>query len=103
MNEPRFVLIEDKAEFPNDGETCWYWDTARELDGVQEFMAVQVYCDRDPNDFVFVEDLRLLFTDQAEYPFERAADNIVHHHEPFILLLQSFVAPRHSETAPSGV
>ena len=65
----RFIFIEGDSEFPNDGETCWYWDTKRPLklkDG-QPFIAVQCYCGIDPNDFVPIEGLRLLFTDQAEY------------------------------------
>ena len=63
----RFVLIENDEEYANDGETCWYWDTKRPLEGKQPFVTVQCYCDRDPNQFVPVDDLRLLFTDQAEY------------------------------------
>lgn len=66
----RFTPIQDNPEFPNDGETCWYWDTARPAKEGDElpFTAVQVYCDNDPNKFVKIEgDMRLLFTDQAEY------------------------------------
>jgi hypothetical protein len=62
----RFRLIEDNDEFPNDGETCWYWDTGRPY-GEDGFIAVQTYCDRDPNQFVRHEEMVLLFTDQAEY------------------------------------
>lgn len=67
VSAPRFQLIADTPEFPNDGETCWYWDTARPAHDGQPFIAVQVYCGRDPNAFRRVEGLRLLFTDQAEY------------------------------------
>jgi hypothetical protein len=45
----RFRLIEDNDEFPNDGETCWYWDTGRRY-GEDGFIAVQTYCDRDPGE-----------------------------------------------------
>ena len=66
--QPRFVRIEDNAKYPNDGETCWWWDTARPARITQQpFVAVQVYCYKDPNNFVRVEDMQLLFTDQAEY------------------------------------
>jgi hypothetical protein len=51
-----------------DDRTLWWDDTARPLpEG--GFVAVQVYADKDPNAFVRVEGLRLLFTDQAEYYF----------------------------------
>lgn len=68
----RFQLIEGHSEFPNDGHTCWYWDTARPArpiiqDDLLPYTAVQVYCDKNPNDFTYIPDLRLLFTDQAEY------------------------------------
>jgi hypothetical protein len=64
----RFVLIENDPEFPNVGGTCWYWDTKRPLErSAQPYIAVQCYCDRDPNQYVPIDDLRLLFTDQAEY------------------------------------
>lgn len=64
---PRFQLISGNPEFPNDGETCWYWDTVRPATDGRLFIAVQSYCDKDPNAFVRVEGLCLLFTDQAEY------------------------------------
>jgi len=57
----------DNPEFPSDDRTCWYWDTNRPLEGEQPYIAVECYSDRNPNEFVFVEGLRLLFTDQAEY------------------------------------
>lgn len=70
--EKRFLPIEDNPIFPNDGETWWWWDTGRPLEPGEKFIgkpfiAVQTYCDRDPNNHVHVEGLRLLFTDQAEY------------------------------------
>lgn len=67
MSEQRFHLIENNSEYPNDGETCWYWDTERPESGGQPFIAVQVYCKHDPNTYVRHGSLRLLFNDQAEY------------------------------------
>lgn len=77
MNErsdaKRFRVIEGDPEFPNDGDTCWYWDTQRPVGPAERekpewpFIAVQVHCGKDPNLFVRVGGLRLLFTDQAEY------------------------------------
>jgi hypothetical protein len=70
----RFQLIENRNDFPNDGKTCWYWDTFRITphlrgDGLDDYIAVQCYCDRDPNQYVpiIAEKMHLLFTDQAEY------------------------------------
>lgn len=65
----RFVLIENNSEYPADERTRWYFDTERRLlpDAGQEFNAVQVYADRDPNTFVRHEKLYLIYTDQAEY------------------------------------
>ena len=63
----RFVLINDNPEFPDDGKTCWYWDTNRPLE--KDYVAVECYCDKDPNQFVYFENLRILYTDQAEYCF----------------------------------
>lgn len=63
----RFQLIENNSEYPNDDEACWYWDTERPLKGSQPFVAVKCYRSKDPNQFVRVEGLKLLFTDQAEY------------------------------------
>lgn len=64
----KFQLIENDPEYPDDGATCWYWDTERPLpNDAQPFVAVQCYCAKDPNEFVRVEHLRLLFTDQQEY------------------------------------
>lgn len=65
----RFELITDNPEFPNDGETCWYWDTNRpaKKGDLLPYTAVQVYCGKNPNDFTPVTGMRLLFTDQAEY------------------------------------
>lgn len=63
----RFERIVNNPEFPNDGETCWWWDTARPGEDGQPFIAVQTYCGKDPNAFTKVERLLLLFTDQAEY------------------------------------
>jgi len=69
----RFKLIENDPEFPNDGETCWYWDLARITphlagDGLQDYVAVQCYCNRDPNNYIrTTEKMALLYTDQAEY------------------------------------
>lgn len=69
----RFQLIENNPEFPNNGETCWYWDKARptphlEGDGLQDYVAVQCYCTKDPNNYVHISgEMFLLFTDQAEY------------------------------------
>ncbi len=65
--KPRFILITGDPTYPNDGETCWWWDTTRKLPGGSRFFAVQAYCGRDPNQFIRVEKLKLLFTDQAEY------------------------------------
>ena len=63
----RFILIENDPKFPADEETCWYWDTSRPLKGSQPYVAVQVEQGKNPNEFKYVEGLRLLFTDQAEY------------------------------------
>ncbi len=67
QTQPRFMPIENSAEFPNDSDTCWWWDTARPLKRGQPFMAVQTRCKHDPNNFMRCTDMRLLFTDQAEY------------------------------------
>lgn len=68
-NEKRFILIENSEFFSNDGKTKWWFDLKRPLpiNFKNPFIAVQCYADKDPNNFVFVENLRLLFTDQAEY------------------------------------
>jgi hypothetical protein len=64
----RFILIKNEDEFPIDEETCWYWDTTRPLaKSKQPYIAMQCYCDKNPNEFIRHEALRLLFTDQAEY------------------------------------
>jgi hypothetical protein len=63
----RFEAIQDHPNFPNDGETCWYWDTARPQSEGLPYIAVQAYCNKDPNAFTPVQNMRLLFTDQAEY------------------------------------
>ena len=63
---PRFVPIENNPEYPADEFTRWYWDTERPL-FPGPYIAVQCYADRDPNAFVKLEKMWLLFTDQAEY------------------------------------
>lgn len=65
----RFVLIENNAAYPITDRTKWYYDRARALpeDATQPFMAVQVYADKDPNDFIRHENMALLFTDQWEF------------------------------------
>lgn len=69
---PRFQLIVNNPAFPesleNEGPTCWYWDTARPLAvGDQPYMAVEVEIGKNPEQFIKCENMRLLFTDQAEY------------------------------------
>jgi len=51
--------------------TKWWLDTERPLpDGdPQKYIAVQTEGDKDPNNFVKVGDMRVLFTDQCEYYF----------------------------------
>ncbi|MCC6192077.1 MAG: hypothetical protein IT318_23860 [Anaerolineales bacterium] len=63
----RFQLIENNPQFPNDGETYWWWDTDRPAKDGQPFMAVECYVGKNPNQFIRCENMRLLFTDQAEY------------------------------------
>ena len=69
----RFIPISDPTEryLPND-YGCWWWDTARLLkndpDG-QLYIAIEVRLEDDPNNFVRVDKLFLLFTDPAEYYF----------------------------------
>ncbi len=73
----RFILIENNNDFPNDGETCWYWDTNRLVPEANRdnpewpWIAVQCYCGKDPNNFVQIEPekFRILYTDKAEYYF----------------------------------
>lgn len=62
----RFIPIINNPEFPNDGETCWYWDMERPS-GLN-YVTVRVFCNKDPNLFVPIAGpMRLLYTDQAEY------------------------------------
>ena len=65
--QPRFLPIEGDARFPDDGQTCWFWDTARPESGGQPFIAVQVYSGQDPNQYVRHSGMMLLFNDPAEY------------------------------------
>ena len=68
--ETRFVLIDNNPAFPNDGESCWWWDMTRpykEADAIGPYIAVQCYVGKNPNEFVHIDRLYLLFTDQAEY------------------------------------
>ncbi len=70
--ENRFVLIENNPRFPNDGKTCWWWDTTRPYigkDSIGPYIAVQTYVSKDPNQFIYIDGLRILFQDQAEYYF----------------------------------
>jgi hypothetical protein len=69
MNDKRFVLIENNDEFPNNGRTCWWWDTERPLENAlyQPYVAVQQYVGTDPNNYVRHAFMMVLFTDQAEY------------------------------------
>jgi len=59
------------GEEPIEGfETQWWLDTARPLadpTDPQKYVAVETQYDEDPNNFVPVTDMRLLFTDQEEY------------------------------------
>ena len=69
MSDHRFTLMKD----PPEGETtdpryAWWFDTRRPLDDpAQPYMAVQTRADQDANDYVLVENLTLVFQDQAEY------------------------------------
>jgi len=66
--ENRFILTENDPRFPVEDDTCWYWDTRRPLVKMdQPYFAVQCYRDRDPNMYVPVNGMRLLFIDQCEY------------------------------------
>jgi hypothetical protein len=65
----RFELIKGSSDYPNDGNSCWWWDRSRPLKGAQLFMAVETSCGKDPNNFIRIEGLEILFTDQAEYYF----------------------------------
>lgn len=65
----RFIevpAVEIGEDFTTD--TKWWLDTERPLhNDPQKFKAVQTEADKNANDFVRVEGLRLLFNDQAEY------------------------------------
>ena len=72
----RFVLMEDapKGErMERSVPTRWWQDTWRplsekdELEAGYRYMAVEVYAEKDPNNYRPVSDMRLLFTDQCEY------------------------------------
>lgn len=81
--QPRFQLIENNPEFPNDGQTRWYWDTGRPTAEMSpgfimrhplrhplrkyHYVAVECSAGKDPNQFVRCHTMRLLFTDQAEF------------------------------------
>ena len=71
----RFVLIQDRDEYPISETTRWYWDTGRPIihqsgDGFNDYLAVQVRADRDPNrQVVYQRDLRILYRDANEYYF----------------------------------
>jgi hypothetical protein len=73
MSEIRFILIEDPSSIgeKQDAETKWWIDTARPLKYPEHpnhpFMIVQTYADKNANDFVKHEKMRLLFNDYAEY------------------------------------
>jgi hypothetical protein len=68
-DEPRFVEMPRPPEgFSPDERTRWWYDTHRPIaDKEQPYIAVQVHADDDPNGFVQIKDMRLLFTDQLEY------------------------------------
>lgn len=72
-DQKRFILITDQPEeFPITEKTQWWYDTARPISSGapfigQPFIAVEVYIDKDPNDYVPIGDMTLLYTDQAEY------------------------------------
>jgi hypothetical protein len=47
----------------------WWFDTARPINEPPGYIAVECYKDKNPNDFIKCDGMRLLFTDQAEYYF----------------------------------
>lgn len=77
MPRPRFILMEHPPRGHENDErskpTKWWQDTWRPLDaddadGDQRYVAVEVYADKDPNNYRRIEpEMALLFTDQAEY------------------------------------
>lgn len=64
----RFILIEDPTTIDEepDPETKWWFDTQRPSDEFK-YIPVQTYADKNANDFIKHEVMRLLFNDQAEY------------------------------------
>ena len=50
-------------------KTVWWLDSARPIEDKPGYIAVECYADKDPNDFVKCENMRILFNDQAEYYF----------------------------------
>lgn len=61
------VVGEESCDFH---PTQWWLDTARPIEHPeQKFMGVETEMDKDPNNFVKVDGMCILFTDQAEYYF----------------------------------
>lgn len=50
-------------------KTKWWLDTQRPIVDPQKYVAVQTEAEKDPNNFVKVEGLQILYNDQAEYYF----------------------------------
>lgn len=67
IKDLRFIQIVNDSRFPEDDDTVWWWDMNRKAEGDQPYIAVQTYKDKNPNDFVRVRPMYILFTDQAEY------------------------------------
>lgn len=68
--KPRFIKTtpEKVGEEASDiYPTQWWLDTHRAYDGVQLYVAVETEMDKNPNDYIKVDKMRTLFTDQCEY------------------------------------
>lgn len=73
----RFVLMDETPakwrDQPRSRPTRWWQDTWRplsekdEMEAGYRYIAVEVYAEKDPNDYRPCKDMRLLFTDQCEY------------------------------------
>ncbi len=65
----RFIetTAEKLGEEPSITPTKWWLDTLRPINEKPGCIAVQTEADKDPNDFIKVNEMRLLFNDQAEY------------------------------------
>ena len=76
-DKKRFILTTAEAigEEPDSPSTTiptrWWVDTERFIltRAGRQKVFVQVYADKDPNDFVKCEGMRILFTDKVEYYF----------------------------------